>query len=204
MEDAVRQVLDDYEKRIVAENVLMNSHPPGSLMSRRDEFLLPVGPVTGQVLNMLAKSTQAKSFLELGTSYGYSTVWLAEAARDTGGHVISLELADYKARYAREALVRAGLADLVTIRLGNALDALPALAGPFDFVLIDLWKELYVPCLELIYPKLTSGAFIAADNMIFPETWRSEASAYQRRVRQFELDSILLPIGSGVELSRRR
>jgi predicted O-methyltransferase YrrM len=139
----------------------------------------------------------------LGTSYGYSTVWLAEAARETGGRVASLELADYKAKYAREALERAGLADHVDIHLGSAVEILPRLAGPYDFVLIDLWKELYVACLDLVYPKLARGALIAADNMIYPEVSRADAANYQRRIRQLEFDSVLLPIGSGVELSRR-
>jgi predicted O-methyltransferase YrrM len=166
--------------------------------------LLPVGLDTGRVLNILAKSAQAKSILEVGTSYGYSTLWLAEAVRHIGGHVVSLELADYKAEHARKALARAGLGTQVTIHVGNAIEILPGLAGPFNFVLIDLWKELYVPCLELVYPKLAPHAFIAADNMLQPEAWRAEVLEYQRRIRSFDLDTILLPIGSGIELSRRR
>ena len=203
MDDAVRGVLAEYARRIEAEDALMASHAPGSLMARRDEFLLPVGPDTGRVLNILAKGARAKSILELGTSYGYSTVWLAEAARQTGGRVVTLELADYKAQYAGDALARAGLADFVTRHVGDALATLPTLPGPFDFVLIDLWKELYVPCLELVLPRLARGGFVAADNMILPEQWHVEATAYRKRVRELGLDTVLLPIGSGIELSRR-
>src|ERR1700719_4194509 len=137
-----------------AENALMQSGDPADLLARLDEFLLPIGPDTGRVLNILIKSAKARSILELGTSYGYSTIWLAEAARETGGRVASLELADYKAKYAREALGRAGLADHVDIHVGSAVETLPRLAGPYDFVLVDLWKELYVTCLDLVYPKL--------------------------------------------------
>ncbi len=173
-------------------------------MALRDELLLPIGPDTGRILNILIKSSKARSILELGTSYGYSTLWLAEAARETDGKVISLELADYKANYARGALARAGLADRVDIRVGSAVETLPLLAGPFDFVLIDLWKDLYVTCLDMLYPKLTSGAYVAADNMIYPAEVRGDAMSYQRRIRELEFDSILLSIGSGVELSRRR
>jgi predicted O-methyltransferase YrrM len=203
MDEAVCRVLTEYETRMEAEHVEMQSTDEANWMARRDEFLLPVGPDTGRVLNMLIKSAKARSILELGTSYGYSTVWLAEAARETGGRVASLELADYKAKYAREALERAGLADHVDIHLGSAVEILPRLAGPYDFVLIDLWKELYVTCLDLVYPKLARGAFIAADNMIYPEVSRADAANYQRRIRRLEFDSVLLPIGSGVELSRR-
>jgi predicted O-methyltransferase YrrM len=203
MDEAVRRVLTEYKTRIDAENLVFESDDIANLMARRDEFLLPVGPDTGRVLNILIKSAKARSILELGTSYGYSTIWLAEAARETGGRVASLELADYKANYAREALGRAGLADHVDIHVGSAVETLPRLAGPYDFVLVDLWKELYVTCLDLVYPKLAHGAFVAADNMIYPEVSRADAERYQRRIRELEFDSVLLPIGSGVELSRR-
>jgi predicted O-methyltransferase YrrM len=203
MDEAVCRVLTEYETRIEAENLAMQSVDMAQAMARRDEFLLPIGPDTGRVLNILIKNAKARSILELGTSYGYSTVWLAEAARQTGGRVASLELADYKARHARDALTRAGLADHVEIHVGSAVEILPKLAGPYDFVLIDLWKELYVTCLDLLYPKLAHGAFVAADNMIYPEFSRADAANYQRHIRRLEFDSVLLPIGSGVELSRR-
>ena len=203
MDEAVCRVLTEYETRIEAENLAMQSADMAQVMARRDEFLLPIGPDTGRVLNILIKNAKAKSILELGTSYGYSTLWLAEAARETGGKVASLELADYKARHARDALARAGLADHVEIHVGSAVEILPKLAGPYDFVLIDLWKELYVACLDLVYPKLVHGAFVAADNMIYPEFSRADAANYQRHIRRLEFDSVLLPIGSGVELSRR-
>jgi predicted O-methyltransferase YrrM len=203
MDEAVCRVLTEYETRIEAENLAMQSADMAQVMARRDEFLLPIGPDTGRVLNILIKNAKARSILELGTSYGYSTVWLAEAARETGGRVASLELADYKARHARDALARAGLADHVEIHVGSAVEILPKLAGPYDFVLIDLWKELYVTCLDLVYPKLAHGAFVAADNMIYPEISRPDAANYQRHIRRLEFDSVLLPIGSGVELSRR-
>jgi predicted O-methyltransferase YrrM len=204
MDEAVSRVLAEYQRRIEAESTQMQSLDAAQWMARRDELLLPIGPDTGRVLNILIKSANARSILELGTSYGYSTLWLAEAARHTDGKVVSLELADFKADYARGALARAGLAERVDIRVGSAVKTLPLLAGPFDFVLIDLWKDLYVTCLDMVYPKLASGAYVAADNMIYPVEVRTDAMRYQRRIRELEFDSILLPIGSGIELSRRR
>jgi len=64
-----------------------------------DEFLLSVGPATGQFINLLAKEAEAKTILEVGSSYGYSTVWLAEAARDVGGKVVSLEIHEEKQKF---------------------------------------------------------------------------------------------------------
>jgi predicted O-methyltransferase YrrM len=203
MDDAVLGVLKEYDARIERERPFMENLGP-ELRNRRDEFLLAVGSDTATILNILAKSIKAKTILEIGGSYGYSTIFFAEAARATGGKVISLELVEEKVRYARERLARARLDRFVDYRIGSALETLSDLPGPFDFVLIDLWKDLYVPCLELIYDKLTPGALVAADNMLLPEMARPDAEKYQRRVRELEFDTLLLPVGSGVELSRRR
>jgi len=145
---------------------------------------------------------KAQTIVECGTSYGYSTIWLAEAARATGGTVYSLEIHPKKHAYARAELEKAGLSDHVQLILGNAPDSIAALPGPFDFVLIDLWKDLYIPCLDLAYPKLRAGAVVAADNMVRTPS-PADALDYRRHVRAKPgIDSVLLPVGSGVELSR--
>ncbi|HLI22545.1 MAG TPA: class I SAM-dependent methyltransferase, partial [Stellaceae bacterium] len=134
---------------------------------------------------------------------GYSTLWLAAAARDSGGKVITIEAVEKKQAYARAALTKAGVASAVEFYLGDALGILARLPGPFDFVLLDIWKDLYVPCLDLFYPKLAPGAVVAADNMIFPAGHRAEAADYRRAVRAKPLmQSMLLPVGQGIELSR--
>ena len=203
MDAAIAGVLAEYEKRGAEEHKLRDQTGMDKWLDRRDEFLIAVGPATGQLLNILAKSIKAKTILELGTSYGYSTVWLAEAARATGGKLITLDKADYKHDYARKMLAKAGLAAHVEFRLGDALETIASLPGPFDFVLVDLWKELYIPCLDLFYPKLSPGAFIAADNMLLPEDYREGALKYRKHVRtKPKIDTVLLPVGSGVELSR--
>ena len=92
MDRAIEAVLQEYQKRAEAENERLHVLPFEELNKRLDEFLLAIGPATGQVLNILIKEAGSKTILELGTSYGYSTVWLAEAARETGGKVISLDL----------------------------------------------------------------------------------------------------------------
>jgi len=70
----------------------MQEPPPADFTKRSDEFLLTVGPATGQLMNLLIKEAKARTILELGTSHGYSRVWLAEAARATGGKVISVDV----------------------------------------------------------------------------------------------------------------
>ena len=168
-------------------------------------MLLPVGRPAGVLLNLLIKEAGAQRILEVGSSYGYSTHWLADGARASGGKVISLELQAPKTEYARARLQRAGLADFVEFRIGDALASLAALSGPFDFVLIDLWKDLYVPVFELLYPKLAQGALVVADNMVYPESAQVHAQAYRERVRQApQMTSVLLAVGNGLEVSRFR
>ncbi len=198
----INAVLKQYHKRITHEDALMKSLQIADGMKRRDEFLLSVGIETAIFLNTLVKSAKAKTILEIGTSYGYSTIWLAEAAKNTEGVVISLENDSKKAAYAHKMLKKAGLSAYVDIRVGDALKTILEAKEQFDFVLVDLWKELYAPCFDLFYPKLNKGAWVAADNMIFPPHSQAETNNYRQRVIDTHaFDSVLLPIGSGIELS---
>jgi len=196
MDDAVRAVLEDYHAAMREERLLGpdDVHP-------RDRLLLPVGEDAGQFISILAKSLTAPTMIEIGTSYGYSGIWLGEAARATGGRLVTMELQDYKAAYARDMAVRAGVADYIDFQVGDALALIDALPHGIDFVLLDLWKELYEPCLDAFYPKLNPGAIIVADNMIFPGG--ADVARYGRAVRAKPgMTSVLLPVGQGLELSR--
>ena len=205
LDPAFMAVIRDYEARAQREEALMGSLTEPELMRRRDELLLPVGRPAAVLLNLLIKESQATRILEVGSSYGYSTQWLAEAARAVGGKVTSLELRAAKAEYATAQLQQAGLAAWVEFRIGDALACLKELPGPFDFVLIDLWKDLYVPVWELLQGKLAEGALVVADNMITPASAQPEVRAYRARVRATaEVSSVLLSVGNGLELSRYR
>ena len=86
---------------------------------------------------------------------------------------------------------------------GRREHALDALECPVDFVLLDLWKNLYIPCFDLFYPKLSPGALVVADNMIYPESSQHHAMDYRKHVRiKRDMQSVLIPVGSGLELSR--
>ena len=203
MDPAVLGVIEEYEARAQREEQLWETLSDEETRQRRDEFLLSVGRASATLINLLVKEAKARRILEVGSSYGYSTTWLAEAARAVGGNVVSLELHAHKTDYARGQLARAGLEGLVEFRVGDALGSLAQLAGPFDFVLIDLWKDLYVPVFNLLHPKLAQGAIIVADNMLQPENARVYARAYRERVRTArDMTSVLLAIGNGLEVSR--
>ena len=203
MDQAIETVLAEYEARSQREWTGVVEPGAEGVADRRDQMLLSVGREAGLLLNLMAKGAGARRILEIGTSYGYSTVWLAEAAKATGGTVTTLDLADYKQAHAAEQLSRAGLAGQVEFHAGNALEIIPRLAGGFDFVLLDLWKDLYVPCLDLFYPKLAPGALVVADNMLQPALDRTNAHNYRRAVRTKPgLRSILLEVGQGLEVSK--
>ena len=205
LDPAFTAVLGDYEARAKREDALMNSLTEQEFRQRVDEWLLPVGRAAGAFLNLLVKEAKPKRILEVGSSFGYSTTWLAEGARAVGGKVTSLELRSAKTEYATVQLKKAGLAEYVEFRIGDALASLKALPGPFDFVLIDLWKDMYVPVFALLHPKLAPGALVVADNMTYPDSALAHARAYRERVRAAEdMTSVLLPIGNGLELSRYR
>lgn len=203
MDSAIETVLHEYHQRSDAEMKRMRELPPAEALKNIDELLLAVGPATGQLMNILAKEAKSRTILEIGTSHGYSTVWLAEAARATGGKVITLDVHAGKQEYARNALSKAGLASFVEFKLGDARESIAALPGSIDFVLLDLWKDLYIPCFDLFYPKLSAGAMVVADNMVFPEFSRKDAEDYRKHVRaKADIQSVLLPVGSSIELSR--
>jgi predicted O-methyltransferase YrrM len=202
MDEKVTAVLDAYHERMREEERRWQEAPPtGGREDWLDKVLLAVGPDTGQLLNILVRSLKAPHILEIGTSYGYSGIWLAEAARATGGRVTTLELQDYKSAHARGMAEKAGLARHIDFQVGDALQLIDRLPSGIDFVLLDLWKNLYEPCLHAFYPKLNPGAIIVADNMLWPGG--EEVKRYGRAVRAKPgMTSILLPVGSGLEISR--
>jgi predicted O-methyltransferase YrrM len=93
--------------------------------------------------------------------------------RATGGKVVTLELAADKADFARQRVSEAGLEDYVEFKIGDAFESIAALAEPLDSVLIDLWTDLCVACLGETYPHLCTGALLAADNILAPDSARA-------------------------------
>jgi len=199
-----RRIVSEYDARACEEARTTAGMSQNELFHRRDEFLVSIGRDTGEFLHAFIRATKARAILEVGTAYGYSTLWLAHAAKETGGKVTSLESRGDKIAYARTRLSEAGLDGFVDVIHGDAVATLTALSGQWDFVLIDVWKELYVECFDLIYPAVRHGGFITADNMITPLATRRFAEAYRTHVSgRAGVQTLLLPVGSGLELTRK-
>src|SRR5262245_47695380 len=125
MEQALKDVFAEYDARIAKEAEIFRAGGPINV----DDMLLAVGPVVGRFMHTLIVGHGAKRIVELGTSYGYSAHWLADAARETGGKVITMDVAADKQTYARKRIERAGLAPFVEFRTGDAVDLLGAIDG---------------------------------------------------------------------------
>jgi predicted O-methyltransferase YrrM len=203
---AFQQVLEGYRRRITEEDERMRvlQHSKADLLLHRDDFVLPVGEEVAHLCMDLIVGRRAQILVELGTSYGFSTLFLAEAARRTGGMLHSYEIHPAKQEYAQRQIAAAGLSGHVKWLLGDAVSLLATQPGLIDFVLLDLWKDLYIPCLDAFYPKLARNGVILADNMLYPEFSRPEGVAYRAAVRsRADMEAVLLPIGQGVDLACR-
>jgi predicted O-methyltransferase YrrM len=166
----------------------------------RLERLRQVPADTGRFLAILAASAPPGRWVEIGTSGGYSALWLALAARERGARLVTFELLPEKARLARETFAAAGVGDVVELREGDALDGLTAVEG-VSFCFLDAEKDVYLRCYEAVVPKLVDGGILAADNVIsHRDDMRDFLAAASADPR---IDSVIVPIGSGVLLVRR-
>jgi predicted O-methyltransferase YrrM len=135
------------------------------------EIYMPVTPDAGRLLYALVRSSRPSTIVEFGMSLGISAIHLASAVRDNGtGRVVTTELSAAKVATAKRTFAETGLADLITVLEGDALTTLAAVDGSIQFVLLDGWKELYLPVTKLLEPKLSPGALIVADNTSMDDT----------------------------------
>lgn len=162
------------------------------------DLWLPVSRETGALLYMLARSSRARVIVEFGTSFGISTLHLAAALRDNGGgRLITTEFEPSKIERARKHLADGGVADLVDIRAGDALQTLSVgLPDAVDLLVLDGAKALYGDVLHLVEAQLVPGALVIADNA-------DDSPDYLAHMRAPENGYLSVPFGDTVELSMR-
>jgi len=168
------------------------------LYAQLRDYALPVSPDAGRLLYMLARATNARAIVEFGTSFGLSTLHLAAALRDNGGgRLITTEFEPSKVARARDNLAAAGLADLVEIREGDALETLASgLPDTIDLLLLDGAKSLYMEILALVEGRLRPGAVIVADNA-------DHCPEYLEHVRRPDNGYLSMPFTDEVEFTIR-
>ena len=123
---------------------------------------------TAEFISMLIKISNVKNVLEIGTSNGYSTLWIADALKDSGrnGHLTTIEFYEKRQCIARENIEKCGLTKFVTFKQGTALEILNELDFVPDMVFIDANKSEYIQYFDLLKDKLPKGAIILADNVV--------------------------------------
>ena len=158
---------------------------------------------------LLCRSGQATRIVEIGTSFGVSTIYLAAAARENAegrtrkALVIATEIDPAKAAAARANLEQAGLERFAEVREGDFMDTLRELAGPIDFVLLDIWAPLAAPAIELLAPRLRPGAIVACDNIErLKREYRGYLAYIEDPANRFDSLTLLMPGGFGLAVRR--
>jgi len=196
-----------------------------SLLPARDEVLtgieneaikrhIPiVGPAVGRFLYQLAVASRAKTVFELGSAVGYSTIWWARAVGE-GGRVIYTDGDREKADEARRYFERAGVADRITVKVGDALELLSEQKQEFDIIFCDIDKEDYPRAFKLAVPRIRKGGLLVTDNVLWSgrvvEQNPSEAST--KAILEFnrllysspDLFPTILPIRDGVAVAVKK
>jgi len=155
-----------------------------------------------EFVHAIVLATRATRGLEIGTSYGYSGLWIASALANNGGTLITIDREQRKSAAARRNFASAGLSSCIDIRTGSAAEIIPTIDGPFDFVLSDADKANCIRYIELLTDKLADRAVILTDNSI---THRPELEAFITWIRRHpDYTSVPVPLGNGMELSIKR
>jgi caffeoyl-CoA O-methyltransferase len=169
----------------------------------KDTGQLAVSEEDGRFLRVLVASSRAKRVLEIGGASGYSAIWMAQAVRANGGHLVTIEYDKARAREAQDNIHRAGFDDVVQVISGDAFVEIPRIQGTFDFVFLDAWKKDYQRFFDLVFPRLDRGGLFCAHNVV---NKASEMGDFLKTINTNPAlwTSIVVPAGEGISVSYRR
>jgi predicted O-methyltransferase YrrM len=176
----------------------------GELKTFLSDKLVALDRDKAEFCYQLCRATDARRIVEIGTSLGVSTLYLAAALRDNihasggSGVVIGTEYEPAKANAARAHFEQAGLGDLIDLREGDLRETLSRIEGPVDFMLVDIWIRMARPALELVVPHLKRGAIVICDNTA---RFRAEYADYFACLESNGFRTMTLPFDGGLELS---
>jgi predicted O-methyltransferase YrrM len=195
--------VDDPERRAFADELYAAGRDHDARHADRLARWRNVEPETATLLGVLIRAKQARRVLEIGTSNGYSTIWLGDAVQATGGALVTLEIDPERTALARANVARAGLAAAVELRTEDAGAALRAFPdGAFDVVFLDSERDAYVGYWPDLVRTLAPAGLLAVDNVISHE---SELGGFRAVVDADErVTQALVPIGAGVLLVVRQ
>lgn len=186
-----------YDRMKYLEHIDTRDRSEGTPRKKR---LRQVPPAMGKFITLLVMGAPEGALIEIGTSAGYSALWLALACRDLGRKLVTFEVLDEKANLARETFQLAGVQDVVDLVKADARQHLDSFED-IAFCFLDAEKEVYLDCYEALIPRMVSGAILVADNVVshgyFLQDFLQRAMGYRR------VDALIVPIGNGALLCRR-
>jgi caffeoyl-CoA O-methyltransferase len=163
--------------------------------------LRQVPPETGRFIALMLSLSPDGVAIEIGTSAGYSAMWLALACRETGRKLVTFEVLDEKVKIARETLAKAGIEDVVQLVRGDAREHVEKYRG-ISFCFLDCEKEYYLDCYEAVIPRMVRGGLLVADNVI------SHAAGLRRFLDHVDgdrrVDAVTVPFRNGELVCRKR
>lgn len=169
----------------------------------KDAGELAISEEDGRFLRLLIASTGRKRALEIGGASGYSAIWMGEALRVTGGHLVTIEYDPVRARELADNIKKAGMTDVVQVVAGDAFKEIPKLPGTFDFVFLDAWKRDYKRFFDLVMPRLDKGGLFTAHNVI---NKRGEMPDFLNAIEHNPAlwTAIVAPANEGISISWKR
>jgi predicted O-methyltransferase YrrM len=187
----------------VLDRVLRRKPTVAERADRMKDIFVSLSRKQGKFAYLVARSVNAKRIVEFGTSFGISTIYFAAAIRDNGGGiVIGSEIEEAKVAKAQEHLEEAGLSEYVEIRVGDAQQTLADPGGEVDLVLMDGWKDLYLPVIKMLAPHICTGGVVLSDNIFtFKRTLAPFVAYMENPANGFQ--SVTLPLGDGMQYSVR-
>lgn len=191
----------DSEMRAFLQELYESGQENDAREQERSKKMLNLEPDTAQLLRILLGSSKRRSLLEIGTSNGYSTIWLAWTVAPHGGRVVSIDRSPQKQKLADANLRRAGLREVVDLRCGDATEIVESLPGPFDCVFFDADRYSAPAQLHALLPKLTPDVLLLADNVL---SHPGEIASYLQALEALpDFERVVVPVGKGLSVAYR-
>jgi predicted O-methyltransferase YrrM len=192
MEERLRELLKELEERGVEND---------ARATERSRMMLNLEPASAHLVSILVRASGVTRALEVGTSNGYSTIWLAWSLAHAGGRIVSIDRNPDKHTLARENLRRAGFLDAVDLRTGDAAEIARTLTGPFDLVFLDADRRKFPEIVEALWPKIAARALVIADNV---HSHPEEIAEYLKLISsRTDFQHTIVPVGKGLSIAYR-
>jgi predicted O-methyltransferase YrrM len=192
MNESLRKLLRELEEKGLENDARTTERP---------RMMLNLDPASAQLLSILVRASGATRAVEIGTSNGYSTIWIAWSIAPVDGRIVSIDRNPDKHVLARENLRRANLLDRVELRTGDATEIVRQLTGPFDLVFLDADRRKFPEIMQILLPSLAPKVLVIADNVLsHPE----EIAEYLKLVSSLpDFQHTTVPVGKGLSIAYR-